>query len=324
MREGVTVSAGKEDCSGTDGKSGAWSEAMRIYPKGKSARTAVFGAITMATLITGVCLWVNWGYIELWLVFERVGWNAQGYAEYRHRQTGIVFVRIPAGSMLIGSAVEEWERVVRQYVEGFEVSRAQAEEWVGGERPEHAVTLGAFLIGKYEVTRAEWWRVMETGSAESGGEDLPVEQVSWDECEEFCRKSGLRLPTEAQWEVACRAGQEATFWGSKSLERECWYEGNSAGRAHAVGSKEPNGCGLYDMSGNVSEWCYDIYDHAFNSKAEAREPEPVCTTGSDFRVVRGGNWGAFARNCRCEYRDSLAPSGRNAGIGFRPAFYPLP
>ena len=134
--------------------------------------------------------------------FERLGRNEQGRPEYRHRQTGIVFVGLPGATFEMGSPKGE---AYRQKSEG----------------PVHKVTLSPFLIAKYELTQAEWKGVMGNNPSEPKGDTLPVKNVSWDDCQEFCKKSGLSLPTEAQWEYACRAGTSGPFAGTGNLDDMC-------------------------------------------------------------------------------------------------------
>jgi formylglycine-generating enzyme required for sulfatase activity len=150
--------------------------------------------------------------------------------------------------------------------------------------------------------------------------------VSWDDCQEFCKLTGLSLPTEAQWEYACRAGTGTPYYSGNTeedLKSVGWYSGNSEGKVHAVGSKDPNAFGLYDMHGNVWEWCVDVYDAEFYSKREALEKDPVYTSGSEFRVFRGGSWSYIAVRCRSACRGNWHPSHRNLNLGFRPV-RPLP
>ena len=147
-----------------------------------------------------------------------------------------------------------------------------------------------------------------------------METVSWDVCQEFCKKAGLSLPTEAQWEYACRAGQPGPFSGTGNLDDMGWYKDSSGRKVHPVGEKKPNQFGLYDMHGNVWEWCQDIYDGEFYSKPEATRKDPVCTSGTERRMVRGGGWDAGAQHCRSAERGFVpSRSGRARYLGFRPA-----
>jgi formylglycine-generating enzyme required for sulfatase activity len=230
--------------------------------------------------------------------FERLGRNAQGCLEYRHRQTGIVFVKLPGGAFLMGSPEDEDGRSTEEF--------------------QHQVALSAFLIAKYEVTQAEWRRVMGSEPAWSKGEDLPVESVTWDDCQEFCEKSGLSLPSEAQWEYACRAGTTGPFAGV--LDELGWCSENSQSRTHAVGEKRPNGFGLHDMHGNVWEWCLDAYERDFYRGPVAAVKDPLCEgIGRVPRVLRGTGWSYHFGGCRSALRHHADPRYRSDEVGFRPA-----
>ena len=156
------------------------------------------------------------------------------------------------------------------------------------------------------------------------GQRFPVVNVFWEDCQEFCEKAGLSLPTEAQWEYSCRAGSVAPYGGTGLLDEMGWYGRNSSG-THPVGQKKPNGFGIHDMHGNAAEWCQDYYDADFYRKPEANAFDPVCTAQSDARVFRGGDGGNKDRACRSASRHYYRPSGfRILTIGFRPTYYPLP
>jgi len=192
------------------------------------------------------------------------------------------------------------------------------------ERPVHAVTISkAFKLGKHEVTQAQWQAIMGTNPSHFTGDlNLPVEQVSWSDCQTFIAALSarfgrtFRLPTEAEWEYACRAGSTTDYYfgnDTAQLGGYAWYFDNSGLATHAVGGKVPSAWGLYDMSGNVWEWCQDWYG-AYSSSPQTDPAGP--STGS-ARVLRGGSWFNFADAARCAYRASLAPGDRNPNIGFR-------
>jgi formylglycine-generating enzyme required for sulfatase activity len=252
--------------------------------------------------------------------FDPLGDNEQGYPEYCHLATGLIFVLLPGGSFLMGSPEDE---------PGY---------WFAEGRV-HEVELSPFVIAKYEVTQEVWERVM--GSNRSSFRDFPespshpVEEVSWNDAQAFCQATGLKLPTEAQWEYAARAGTRTAFYNGPITQLSCtpldplldaigWYCGNSGNRTHPVGEKAPNAFGLHEMHGNVWEWCKDVYDSSFYEKPEARKKDPDATTGSWLRVVRGGGWIYDARLCRSAERIRGAPSDRSTDLGFRPALFPLP
>ena len=190
------------------------------------------------------------------------------------------------------------------------------------ERPVHQVELSPFLIDKYEVSQGEWVQVMGSNPSDVKGPDLPVADVSWNDCQEFCRKTGLRLPTEAQWEYACRAGADRSRGETVRIGDVAWCYSNSGERTHPVGEKDANAFGLHDMHGNVFEWCEDLYDAEYYGKPEASEKDPLCTSGPGLRVSRGGGWYEPETGCRSARRLGFERPSRS--IGFRAAYWPLP
>ena len=201
---------------------------------------------------------------------------------------------------------------------------AEMENPYDNEKPTHRVTLtNDYYIGKYEVTQALWQTVMDNNpSMFFNGDNLPVEQVSWDECQEFISKLNritgktFRLPTEAEWEYAARGGNKSRgyqYSGSKKLSNVSWYKGNSGSKIHAVGTKQPNELGIYDMSGNISEWCQDWYAK-YNSSSQVN---PTGANSGSYRVVRGGSWGHDARYCRSSFRIYFTPDYRYINLGLR-------
>ena len=190
------------------------------------------------------------------------------------------------------------------------------------EKPVHSVILSSYYIGKTEVTQALWQAVMGSNPSNFKGADLPVECVSWNDCQEFIRKlnsmtgQNFRLPTEAEWEFACRGGNNSRgykYSGSNNLGSVAWYDGNSGNKTHPVGTKAPNELGIYDMSGNVWEWCADWYA-GYSSGAQTNPTGPY---GGSIRVFRGGSWGNFARYCRSSDRFIDYPTVRNFSVGLR-------
>ena len=184
-----------------------------------------------------------------------------------------------------------------------------------------------FWLGQTEVTQGQWQALMERVPIPSHfkGSDRPVEQVAWELVMEFCQHlterehaagrlpEGYRytLPTEAQWEYACRAGSTGIYAGD--LAAMAWYDANSGGETHPVAQKRPNAWGLYDMHGNVQEWCADWYRGY--PGGDVRDPTGPST--GQFHVLRGGNWGLAAGTCRSAFRHWYPGGGSNAGIGFR-------
>ena len=190
------------------------------------------------------------------------------------------------------------------------------------EKPAHSVTLSGYYIGKYEVTQELWKAVMGSNPSKFKGDNLPVECVSWDDVQEFLRKLNAmtgkryRLPTEAEWEFAARGGNSSRgykYSGSNSLGSVAWYGDNSGDRTHSVGTKSPNELGIYDMSGNVWEWCHDWY----GSYSSSPQRNPKGPNSGSKRVYRGGDWLNSARNCRVSERSYETPGLRISDFGFR-------
>ena len=190
------------------------------------------------------------------------------------------------------------------------------------EKPVHSVTLSTYYIGETEVTQALWQAVMGSNPSHfNGGGNLPVEDVSWDDCQEFISKlnqlTGMTfsLPTEAQWEYAARGGNKSRhtkYSGSKNIKEVAWYDGNSGSKTHPVGQKQSNELGLYDMSGNVWEWCSDWYE----LYSDGSQTNPTGPDSGFHRVLRGGSWYS-SRYCRSSYRYGGRPSYRLHTFGFR-------
>jgi formylglycine-generating enzyme required for sulfatase activity len=223
------------------------------------------------------------------------------------------FVLVEGGTFTMGSPANEPDR------------------W-NSEGPQHQVTVKSFYMGKYEVTQREWQEVMGNNLSRFKGDKLPVEMVNWNKAIEYCNKrslregltpayrgsgdsitcdwnaNGYRLPTEAEWEYAAKGGKNNVltylYAGSNSADAVAWYDGNSGETTHPVGTKAPNDLGLYDMSGNIWEWCWD-WKGDYGSGAQTNPTGPVSGFG---RVIRGGahNFGAFG--LRSSFRFSLGPS----------------
>ena len=175
------------------------------------------------------------------------------------------------------------------------------------EKPTHQVTLSSYFIGETEVTQALWKAVMGSNPSKFKGDDLPVEQVSWDDCQTFISKlNGLtgrhfRLPTEAEWEFAARGGNQSRhtqYSGSSRIDNVAWYASNSGNKTHSVKTKQPNELGIYDMTGNVWEWCQDWYGD-YSSSAQTN---PTGASSGSYRVNRGGSWDSVPRGCRSSRR----------------------
>ena len=190
------------------------------------------------------------------------------------------------------------------------------------EQPVHRVTLSSYRIGKYEVTQELWEAVMGSNPSHFKGSRHPVEQVKWNDCQRFINKlneltgQNFRLPTEAEWEFAARGGNSSRgykYSGSNNVDNVAWYSGNSGYTTHNVGTKSPNELGVYDMSGNVCEWCSDWY----GEYSSASQTNPKGPGSGSNRVDRGGSWSNIARNSRVSIRYYSTPDNRYANLGFR-------
>ena len=190
------------------------------------------------------------------------------------------------------------------------------------EQPVHQVTLSTYSIGETEVTQALWEAVMGSNPSSFKGSNLPVEEVSWDDCQTFIRKLNqltgkrFRLPTEAEWEYAARGGNRSRgykFSVSNTIDEVAWCWDNRGKKTHAVKTKRANELGLYNMSGNVHEWCQDWYG-VYSSNSQTNPKGPSSAT---FRVYRGGSWGDYARQCRVSFRNGFTPVTRCNYLGLR-------
>ena len=216
----------------------------------------------------------------------------------------IEMVKVEAGTFMMGATSE-------------------MENPTDNEKPVHQVTLtNDYYMGKYEVTQALWQTVMGSNPSEFNGGTLPVETVNWNDCQEFISKLNsmtgrkFRLPTEAEWEYAARGGKESRgyqYSGSSNISDVAWYDGNSGSKTHAVGTKQPNEIGIYDMAGNVSEWCQD-WKGSYNS---ASQTNPIENHNGLYRAHRGGGWGYLVRYCRSSYRNNSSPDERYDHVGLR-------
>ena len=190
------------------------------------------------------------------------------------------------------------------------------------EKPAHLADLSDFFIGKYEVTQAQWKAVMGENPSNNKGDNLPVEQVSWNDVQEFISKLNVltgkqyRLPTEAEWEFAARGGissKNYKYSGSNTANDVAWIGSNSARTTHPVGTKIPNELGIHDMSGNVMEWCNDWLGQYTN----IGKVNPKGANSGTHRVGRGGSWGSAERVVRVSARSGNTPDSRAMNIGFR-------
>ena len=189
------------------------------------------------------------------------------------------------------------------------------------EKPTHSVMLSSYYIGQTEVTQALWTAVMGSNPSEFRGDRRPVERVSWNDCQTFISRlnaktgKNFRLPTEAEWEYAARGGHSggSKYAGSDNINNVAWYYDNSGRETHNVATKSPNSLGIYDMSGNVLEWCQDWYgDYSSSSQTNPKGP-----SNGDNRVFRGGSWLSRARGCRVSFRAVDSPSYSSGYLGLR-------
>jgi formylglycine-generating enzyme required for sulfatase activity len=245
---------------------------------------------------------------------EGVSWKQQADREIANERVSanrdspinsmeIEFVSIPAGRFMMGCSQGDGQ-------------------CYADEKPQYEVQITRrFQLGKYEVTQGQWAQVMGSNPSKFKGEDrLPVEEVSWNDVQRFIAKLNAlndgyryRLPTEAEWEYAARGGTTGVYYGS--LDEIGWYEKNSGSKTHPVGQKQPNAFGLYDMLGNVWEWCADGYDKSYYGSSPGSDPKGP--DSAQARVLRGGSWDDLASNARASSRVGVVPFVRGNAIGFR-------
>ena len=242
---------------------------------------------------------------------------------YKDPYTGMEFVFVKGGCYQMGDMFNEYS--------------------LNMKFTSHEVCVDDFYMGKYEVTQGEWFKVTRNNPSHflKCGVDCPVEQVSWDDVTPFIarmRKNGgksYRLPTEAEWEYAARSGgKKEKFAGGENLDDLAWYMDNAGMRTQPVGTKRPNGLGIYDMSGNVAEWCSDWFDYDYYAKSPKSNPEGPAqfqestgggageTVKEPSRVVRGGAWVVSDVLARVAARGDGRPSDRLSNVGFRLVFSP--
>jgi formylglycine-generating enzyme required for sulfatase activity len=220
---------------------------------------------------------------------------------------GMELILLPAGEFIMGG---DWDA-------------EQADE---NELPKHAVVFEAqFYMGKYTVTQSQWQAIMGDDPSEFKGADHPVETISHEDANAFIKRLNekenthtYRLPTEAEWEYAARAGFQSTYCFGTDLGRLkefAWFQTNSGGATHPVGKLSPNDWGLHDMHGNVHEWCADWYRRDYYAASPTKHP--VGPPQGVARVLRGGDWSSEAWYCRCAIRSLSSPQRRSPRVGFR-------
>ncbi|MBI3752633.1 MAG: SUMF1/EgtB/PvdO family nonheme iron enzyme [Deltaproteobacteria bacterium] len=233
----------------------------------------------------------------------------KGGAPYTDPATGMEFVFVKGGCFQMGNTFGDGE---------------------SDEKPVHEVCVDDFYMGKYEVTQKEWKAIMGNNPSlfKDCGDNCPVEKVSWNDVQEYINKlnlkspfgkggqGGFRLPTEAEWEYAARSGgKNERYAGGNNIDSVAWYTGNSGNKTHPVGQKEANGLGLYDMSGNVWEWCQDRYDNNYYKSSPRDNPKGA--SSDQLRVLRGGSWLYNEWHLRADYRDRYSPDLPYTDGGFR-------
>ena len=255
----------------------------------------------IAAVVVGICIW---GILSKNGNEQGSGAQEISYKTFTVNGVSFDMARVEAGTFTMGATSEmqnPWDE----------------------EKPAHQVTLtNNYYLGKTEVTQALWKAVMGSNPSNFKGDNKPVECVSWDDCQTFISKlnaatgKNFRLPTEAEWEFAARGGNSSKHYqysGSNNINDVAWYYGNSGNTTHDVASKQPNELGIYDMSGNVWEWCNDWYgDYSSSSQTN-----PMGPNSGSCRANRGGSWFSSARYCRSSLRSGGAPGLRLNDRGLR-------
>jgi len=292
-----------------------WSEVRRLDSNNFSINTVPYRRLPIlstADFSHTERLYENLAKQHNKLVIEKtipVPWSPQSFTETLPGNIKLEMVKIPAGSFLMGSMGS---------------ADNDKSDYDDREKPQHRVNLQEFYVGKYLVTQEQYQVVM--GNNRSRFKDNsknPLESVSWDDAQEFCQKLSektgkkYRLPSEAEWEYACRAGTQTRYYfgdNADLLGEYAWYRDNSASKTHPVGQKKPNNWGLYDMYGNVWEWCEDVWHENYKNA-----PTDGTAWNDDrfqiYRVLRGGSWYGNPRACRSAYRTYY--DSRGSYFGFR-------
>jgi len=227
---------------------------------------------------------------------------------YKHHKTELEFVLIPGGAYTMGS----FQGII------FQLGREDGREECEG--PDHKVLLRPFLLCRTECNQKAWDIIQGDDDRQWSDQKNPIENVSWDDCRAWCKSAGLRLPTEAEWEYACRGGTTQRFFFSNSpanLGAFAWYKHNGLDKSHNVGRKDINPFGLYDVYGNVAEWCLDNWHANYNNAP--KDGSAWYEEGSNLRIVRGGGWNSDGLSLRSATRRHHAADVRKSSIGFRPA-----
>ena len=295
--------------SSDSGKENKVQNKTTIKKEGKKRNWVKFVLVLLIVLVVVIP-------VALWALFEL----DKGASTVSEPETVGVSIEYENNTITIPGTNVSFNMV---FVEGgtFEMGSDDSEA-SDDEKPVHSVTLSDYYIGETEVTQELWEAVMGSNPSYFKGLKNPVDYVSWDDCQEFVKRLNeitgktFRLPTEAEWEYAARGGNKSRgykYSGSNTIGDVAWYHSNSSSMTHQVGTKAPNELGIYDMSGNVWEWCSDWYgDYSSSSQTNPTGP----TSGSD-RVCRGGSWGSNAQGCRVAFRGINTPDFRHDYLGFR-------
>lgn len=303
-------------------------ESRRGRPRRRTATGIGVGAF--AVVLATVIAVANWraimGEIRLWRNFRRMGTNQQGFVEYSHRRSGLVFVRIPGGEMLLGPRPVEMDIAmdeIREEMMGSGAAWARGPVWfeerlreeqercrsdAGGLR---RVRVEAFLMAKTELTQKDWSSVMPKNPSLDVGNDLPVHAASWRECSQFCAEMEFSLPSRYQWEFARRLALERQGADPAESARRAHLQGRRNRRPRSVASTPPDGCGLHDMAGNVAEFCVDAEPGLFDPARPADETGVYVKGGARRFPLR-----SFLPGLCMTFRASTGV----AGVGFRPVF----
>ncbi|HLM59700.1 MAG TPA: formylglycine-generating enzyme family protein, partial [Pyrinomonadaceae bacterium] len=243
--------------------------------------------------------------------------------ETRTNSLGMELVNIPAGNFMMGLSERGFNETLRYARK--EYADEDMPTWFDHEKPQRKVTFGdGFWIGKTEVTHAQWRALMgKISNPENDCDDCPVRRISWESAKLFIQKLNeqndgfeYRLPSEAEWEYAARAGTNGLFAGP--IDEMSWHNGNADGKTHPVGQKQANAFGLFDMYGNVEEWCEDIYSPNYDGLPVDGSPNTDIGE-KKRRIIRGGSWNNFPTKSRSTARASHPASSISATIGFRVA-----
>jgi len=288
----------------------------------------------LALFVFGV-VYVAWTLAGLPPVKFYLRYGLDPYCEptgEKYTVEGVTFVEIGPGIFRMGSThLAEGGDWLGKLCKPFGLPWGKKPE-PSDEMPVHWVEFRkGFWIATTEITNAQYerFRPKHQRSEWSKGDDAPVAEVSWDEAKKYCvwlaEESGrpIRLPSEAEWECACRAGSDGEFTfgdDEEDLSEYAWYDESSEGRAHAVATKRPNRWGLFDLHGNVWEWCEDSWHDSYDDAPT--DGTPWVHEGTPPRVSRGGCWDDPAVGGRSALRDAYHPTGRSWLLGFRPAFVP--